>query len=181
MLQGSPHFLQLTSTLFFIQLPVGACFLPPSASKFLGQFSLRCTQNAAEDLFPQLGIPSLNQYFLLLLFSCLLLHGRWPLARHSMTALPVCALQRCRSCRWQLTSPGSRWRRSSVWTSTGASASPGAPLEPRKARRRTSELPVSKLDAISSILTVFPNKLPAYCPWSYRQDDYFLSWWLCRP
>lgn len=56
----------------------------------------------------------------------------------------VFALQRCRSCRWQLTSPGSRWRRSSVWTSTGASASPGAPLEPRRARRRTSESPVSK-------------------------------------
>lgn len=70
-----------------------------------------------------------------------------------MTWLDLCkrdkmhlfASQLCQSWRWQSKSPGSRWRRSSASMNTGVSVSPGAPQEPRKAKKRTSGLLVSAL------------------------------------
>lgn len=141
----SSHFLQLTSTLFLDCMITSLHLFPlPALPNDFTQLSSRCAQNAAEDSFPCLQIPlkkkkNLNGSFAPRLPS----HQSWTRARPGVTAFPVLVLQRCRSCRWRLTSPGSRWRRSLVWTSTGASASPGAPLGPRRARRPTSELPVS--------------------------------------
>ncbi len=51
--------------------------------------------------------------------------------------------QDCRWCRWRLTSPDSRWRRSSVWRITGVSVWPGALQEPRRAKRHMCASPVS--------------------------------------
>lgn len=75
--------------------------------------------------------------------------------------ISVPALQHCRSCRWRLKLPGSRWRRSSASMSTGVSVSPGAPLELRRARKRTSGLLVSALKMISLSLWIhgFLNKV----------------------
>lgn len=53
--------------------------------------------------------------------------------------------QGCRWCRWRLTSPDSRWRRSSVWRITGVSVWPGALREPRRAKRHMCASPVSFL------------------------------------
>lgn len=161
----SSHFLQLTSTLFLDCMITSLRLFPlPALPNDFSQLSSRCAANAAEDSFPCLRIPFFRiilTFFFFFFAPLLPSHQSWTRARPGVTALPVLALQRCRSCRWQSTSPGSRWRRSSVWTSTGASASPGAPLGPRRARRPTSGLPVSELNAICCVFTMFPNKLPA--------------------
>lgn len=160
----SSHFPQLTSTLFLDSMITSLHLFPlPALPNDFSQLSSRCAQNVAEDSFhfPFLKKNNLRGFFFFFA-PRLPSHQSWTRARPGVTPLPVLALQRCRSCRWQSTSPGSRWRRSSVWTSTGASASPGAPPGPRRARRPTSELPVSELNAICCVFTMLPNKLPAY-------------------
>lgn len=156
---------------------IGLSFFPlPDYLKLLCQFSSRCTQNAAEDSFPLFCFPSVEKY---LRSSHSLPPVRWVEGKPALTRLSLCLLcQRCQSCRWQLTSPDSRWRRSLAWTSTGASASHGAPLEPRRAKKHTSE------SLVSALITKLSNSLLPYsmsvCVKGSWQDDCFYFRWLWR-
>lgn len=96
----------------------------------------------------------------------------------TLTMIPVFASQRCQSCRWQLTSPDSRWRRSSAWMNTGASAWPGAPPEPRRAKKRTSELLVSAVKMIHCVIQMHPTVtgFSSYCVLVCYKG--ILIWWL---
>lgn len=63
--------------------------------------------------------------------------------------------QGCRWCRWRLTSPDSRWRRSLVWRITGVSVWPGALQEPKRAKRHlyASHVSSALLSYSANILT----------------------------
>lgn len=156
------------------------CLFPlPSFFKLLYQFSSRyITQKRIH--FKLICFPSLGKKktFMVISFLACRQTSRWvnlrSLSFTILTLIPVFALQRCQSCRWQSTSPDSRWRRSSVSMSTGVSASPGAPPEPRRAKKRTSELLVSALKTICCVITELPNKMLTYC----MSVSYILAWWL---
>lgn len=151
------------------------CFLLPlSFSKLLCRLMFKA-QNAAEDSFPFIlscfffGRREREKY--LVFISLLARHQTsWWRQTCTLPGLPcnrrrlslLFVLQRSPSCRWQSKSPDSRWRRSSAWMITGVSASPGAPPEPRRAKKRTSRLPVSALQA--ALWGFFCLKLCFQCP-----------------